>query len=255
MTNLFEQSNESNNERKSIQFSAVLATMASKYSTSFMTKLNEEIDNHRNTFEASKTDNDVLGRLIEALVTIEDDDLTEASLVTLEETKRIVASQQSKSSRLKSKEQTQFVYLGRVSAKISEMIMRKSHPEFASASRGRRTGCVSLPDLITEELLPEFEADQEKLGKAIRNYQSKLSILKRKQVDESDERWERFRSNLELLKTVRKPGQSSQYSSAIAKVDKVTEVLSEVEDYSKLTAKQAKEMLLSIAGQLKPSDE
>ena len=150
--------------------------------------------------QMSATDAGALDALINELVDFDSmqleflhelDDLTVDSMLK---------SQQSKRSRCKGKTMTLDNYRSLMTAAIAEAIIRREFDKPKMHS-GPRASSVNY----TPEELAELEADQERLKAAIRNIQSKKSIMKSKEgFSEEDERWQALLKAESELKGLRR---------------------------------------------------
>lgn len=180
-------------------------------------KLNEMIE----AFDADLTED------IEWLKGLDDDDLD-----------KMLKSQQSKRSRCKSKEMTVDNYTSMMSAAVAEYMIREAagKPKGASTAHGRG-------EAYTDEAIQKLAEDQEALKKAIRNIQSKKSIMKSKAgFDESSEEYQQLLDDEARLKAVRVGG-----GHVDATKQAIGQLLTGV-DIKHLKADEAKDMLAQILG-------
>lgn len=158
----------------------------------------------------------------------------------------MLKSQQSKRSRCKSKQMTLDNYIALMTATIAETLLREIYDKPKSAAFGHRAARTLD---YTPAQLEEYEADQEKLRKEIRNIQSKKSIMKSKaDFDESSEAWQALLKAEQMLKDLRVGG-----STTVVEVDHTKNALAEKlegVDLEHLKASDSKELLKEIMGML-----
>lgn len=158
-----------------------------------------------------------------------------------DELEKMVKSQQSKRSRSKSKVMTVDNYKTMMVGAVAENLLRMITGKGKSATTGMKFASVEF----TEEDLQQLAMNQEELKKAIRNIQSKKSIMKSKaNFDEASERWQQLLVAEEQLKGIRftAPSQSSIPNRTAA----INEILAGVEDVTSLKAADAKSLLERI---------
>lgn len=121
-----------------------------------------------------------------------------------EEVHKLLKSHQSNRSRRKKLAMTQSNYVELLTAAIAEWVLRESCNIKKSAG-GFATGRKSI--VINEETVAQLAEDQEELGKAIRNIQSKKSTYKAKHMDNpdytQDAEWLELLEQEAMLKAVR----------------------------------------------------
>ena len=121
-----------------------------------------------------------------------------------EEAKKILKSNQSNRSRRKNQPMTQANYVDMLTSAIAEWIIRESCNITKSAG-GFGAGRQAL--VIDDDTVARLADDQEALGRAIRNVQSKKSTYKAKHADnpdfEQDAEWQELLEQEAKLKAVR----------------------------------------------------
>lgn len=120
-----------------------------------------------------------------------------------EEIKKILKSNQSNRSRRKSMAMTQSNYVEMLTSAIAEWIVRESC-DIKKSAGGFGAGRTAMT--INEETVAQLAEDQEALGRAIRNIQSKKSTYKAKHADhdyEQDPEWQELLEQEAMLKAVR----------------------------------------------------
>lgn len=187
--------------------------------------------------------NDTMDDLIMIVVTdLDAHDFTFLKEATDEEFDRMLKSQQSKRSRAKRGQMTIESYLKVMSAAIAEIYIRK----FSGKAKNASVGASYANYELTDELREELTNDQEKLKKAIRNVQSKKSIMKSKAgFDETSEQWQALLNHEAELKSLR-TSTTTVVVKVPEEVEKAKELLENVEDIDKLKAADAKEVLAKL---------
>ena len=203
MTNLFTNGATTNSNSRALNGTSELNTLAATYVNEFMTALNDVNEDYTDVVELSKTDNSELDKLVLELTNVSDVDT--ASLVDAVGNdehlpNKLLASVQSKRSRLKGKDMTIDNYKSLVQAAISEYILRDAFHMRKNSNRGGAGSVVTYSD----EEIQALAADQEALKKAIRNIQSRKCIMKGKVgFDENSEQWLALLEAEEKLKAQR----------------------------------------------------
>lgn len=237
-------SNTSSENSRSLAGTAQLTSIANGLAAKFMDKLNE-LDVDR--VKAAMHDNNLLDELIRDSITIEITEADREFFAGLDDKTAdgMLKSQQSKRSRCKSKDMTADNFRSMVSAAIAELIIRDVYGKAKNATvGGGRRADVGY----TDDELEQLAADQEALKRAIRNVQSKKSIMKSKAgFDETSEGW------LQLLEVEAqlKERRVVTTRTKTVKVDEtkaaVAQLLTDV-DIDKMKAADAKELLNKILG-------
>jgi hypothetical protein len=152
-----------------------------------------------------------------------------------EEIEKMIRSQQSKRSRAKSKVMTQENYLTMMTGAVAENLLRLAGGKPKSSGGGAVMGDVGY----SHEDLEQLAQFPEELKKAIRNVQSKKSIMKSKaEFDPMNPRWQQLLVAEQQLKEVR---------------DRVNGEVNE-EAKKALEAKRSVEELLSAADMSNPDE-
>ena len=221
---------------------AELTRISGNIATDIIRRMEENIDNYRERIAASANDSKEMDSLIDEFrpwTDIEEDHI----LMNLsdETVEGMLKSQQSKRSRLKSKQMTLDNYRGLMTATIAESLLRELYNKPKQSVGGfNRGGSVDY----TPAQLEALEADQEALRKEIRNVQSKKSIMKAKaDFDESSERWLALLKAEQMLKDLRTDART------VVEVDKTKDSLTELldgVDLEHLKAADSKELLAAI---------
>ena len=250
MNNLFaESSNETvTTNSRSLAGTAQLTSIASNLTAKVIGKLNENIEEYMEQFNASKSDHGAMDALIELMVNFDEVDyefIKELNETTVD---GMLKSQQSKRSRAKGKAMTLDNYKSMMTAAIAEKIIRLATGKTKNAVGVRRgSGQVSFSD----EELEALKDNQEQLKKELRNIQSKKSIMKSKaNFSEEDERWQQLLVAEGQLKSIRV---STRGTTKIVEVDTTKEKLEEafdgidIESIEKMKAADSKALLAKLA--------
>lgn len=237
------ENNEATANARSLAGTAQLTAVANELVAQCIKTLNDNLDEYREDFEASKHDHNAMDKLLAKLIDFYDVDVE--FIKELDETvvDGMLKSQQSKRSRAKSKAMTMDNYKSMMAGAIAENLIRKATGKAKSAGGARRmSGSVDF----TAEQLEALQADQEQLKKEIRNVQSKKSIMKSKaDFTEEDERWQALLVAEEQLKSIRVTTGGTKVVKVDETKDKLAEMLSDI-DPNDLKAADSKEMLARV---------
>lgn len=186
--------------------SAYVKQIATSMATQVMAKIPEGDAAFLQTIKDSQTNASVMDTMIQDLFgeTLHNDTVAEFDH---DEAAKILKSNQSNRSRRKNLPMTQSNYVEMLAAAIAETIIRESCDMHKSASPfgGARRSSVE----ITPESAAELGKDQDALGRAIRNIQSKKSTYKAKNADRDyvdDPEWQKLLEQEALLKAQRIAG-------------------------------------------------
>lgn len=237
------ETNEATANARSLAGTAQLTAVANELVAECIKKLNDNLDEYREDFEASKHDHNAMDKLLAKLIdfdTVDVEFIKELDETTVD---GMLKSQQSKRSRTKSKAMTMDNYKSMMTGAIAENLIRKATGKAKSAGGARRmSGSVDF----TAEQLEELREDQERLKKELRNVQSKKSIMKSKaDFSEEDERWQALLVAEEQLKSIRVATGGTKVVKVDETKEKLAEVLADV-DPNSLKAADSKEMLARI---------
>lgn len=237
------ENNETATNARNLAGTAQLTSVANELVAQCIKTLNDNLDEYREDFEASKHDHNAMDTLLAKLIdfdTIDVEFIKELDETTVD---GMLKSQQSKRSRAKGKVMTMDNYKSMMSGAIAENLIRKATGKAKSAGGARRmSGSVDF----TAEQLEALQADQEQLKKELRNVQSKKSIMKSKaDFTEEDERWQALLVAEEQLKSIRVSTGRTQVVKVDETKEKLAEVLADV-DPSSLRASDSKELLAQI---------
>ena len=234
---------ETTTNARSLAGTAQLTAVANELVAECIKKLNGNLDEYREGFDASKHDHNAMDVLLAKLIdfnTVDVEFIKELEEATVD---GMLKSQQSKRSRAKSKAMTLDNYKSMMAGAIAENLIRKATGKVKSAGGARRMpGSVDF----TAEQLEELKADQDRLKKEIRNVQSKKSIMKSKAgFSEEDPRWQALLVAEEQLKSIRVFTGRTQVVKVDETKDALAEKLADV-DIEHLKAGESKELLAQI---------
>lgn len=241
------ETNETTTNARSLAGTAQLTSVANELVAKCINKLNDNLDEYRDDFEASKHDHNAMDALLAKLIdydTVDVEFIKELEEATVD---GMLKSQQSKRSRAKSKAMTMDNYKSMMSGAVAENLIRKATGKVKSAGGARRlSGSVDF----TAEQLDALKEDQDRLKKEIRNVQSKKSIMKSKaDFSEEDPRWQALLVAEEQLKSIRVSTGRAQVVKVDETKDALTEKLADV-DIEHLKAGESKELLAQIRAML-----
>jgi len=221
-----------------------LVHIANGFAAEFMAKL-AELDEEQ--ILAAMHDSNALDATIRSTISIEITDADREFFTGLssEVADGMLKSQQSKRSRCKSKDMTQDNFRSLVQAAIAEQILRDVYGKAKNVAThgGRRTDVN-----FTDEELEQFAADQESLKRALRNIQSKKSIMKSKAgFDEMSDAWQQ----LLVAEAQLKERRIVTVRTKTVKIDETRAAVAELlsgTDVNNMKAADAKELLNKILG-------
>lgn len=154
--------------------------------------------------QQSMKDHDMMDNLIEQTIKLDEEDVDYLKSSDDGLIERMIKSQQSKRSRSKGKVMTMDNYIVMLTGAIAENLLRIASNKPKNATGFTSSGLV----LFSAAALEDLEKDKDKLGKAIRNIQSKKSIARSKRdFDETGEKWLNLLEAEAQLKAIR--GESS----------------------------------------------
>lgn len=199
----------------------------------------------------SQTSHDAMDQLIFKTKELETVDTEFLKAEAEDVTERMLKSQQSKRSRLISKEMTKDNYMSYMTGAVAENLIRLAiNKPKTSGGGGSKRATISY----SEEEYEQLANDQEALKRAIRNVQSKKSIERRKDdFDESSDRWKEIVDTEERLKALR-DGSSKEAEKAIETNLQINELLADT-DVKGLKAAEAKDLLDRIKQMLAAKEE
>lgn len=176
------------------------------------------------------------------LMPVEDDDEATKAAKT-EEVDKMLRSQQSKRSRAKTKDMNLENYKTMLVGAVAENLIRLTF------NKPKNAGDQVFDGELSEERIKKLSADAEELKKAIRNVQSKKSIMQSKNgFSKEDPKYQALLVEEAALKKLRDAGSkelTEQAQQALETQRNVEELLAEV-DTTAMTAEQAKTMIDSL---------
>lgn len=192
----------------------------------------------------AQSDNNAMDELVQRFTDISSADV--AWLAGNADADKMLASVQSKRSRLKTKEATYDVFVQMVEASISEQLIRVATGKTKGNGGATRVrGSVEY----TEEQLAAYAEDQDALKREIRNIQSKKSIMKSKAgFSEQDAYWIKLLDAEAQLKALR-VGTTSK--TVVVQPDPIREQLKDMigdTDISKMNKADMAALLANIVG-------
>ena len=202
-------------------------------------------ETYRQDILASQKSNDAMDALIKKVVTIEKPQFL--ADVSAEEISKMLKSQQSKRSRLKSKTMTLENYTQLATAGVAELLLRAA----GNIPKGNAGSDRRMTVGYTADELNKLIEDQQALARAIRNIQSKKCIAKSKaNFDPQSEAFKEILRTEEELKALRKTNDSSQLVDKAKKVDELKGLLPTEEEIRNMPNKDVKALLAKIASQV-----
>lgn len=165
--------------------------------------LAEDMPKYKSDVEASMKNHAAMDDIIGDIVNLGAEDVEYLKSETEEELEKALRSQQSKRSRAKSKVMDKENYTTMMTGAVSELLIRLAMGKLKNYGGGAAMGDLGFSD----EDLEKLAEDTEELKKAIRNVQSKKSIMSHKQgFDDKSERWLQLLRDEATLKDLRDRG-------------------------------------------------
>lgn len=230
---------------------ARLTQQATEIAQSILKEIMSNVAEYELKVKASQQSHDAMDDLINEVHSLGEEPIDYLKTVSEDEIEKMIRSQQSKRSRAKSKVMTQENYLTMMVGAISENLLRIAGNKPKSAGGGTVMGEIGF----SAEDLEQLAQYPEELKKAIRNVQSKKSIMKAKQgFDIQDPRWQQLLRAEQQLKDVRDQTNimaTQEAKDALEAKSKVEEMLSTTDvgelkaDEARALLDQVKEMLAS----------
>lgn len=242
MNALFENENqETTTSTRSLAGTAQLTATASEVTHKIISYLNDNLEDCKEQFAASKSDHSAMDALINQIANLADIDIEFIKALDEEVIDGMLKSQQSKRSRAKGKTMTLDNYRSMMTAAVAENLIRLATGKEKLTGISRRTGDVTF----TDEELVELKEDQERLRKELRNVQSKKSIMKSKaDFSEESEGWQQLLIAEQQLKSIRTSAAPSVIKVDETK-DKLAELLGDI-DTTGLKASDSKDLLARV---------
>jgi hypothetical protein len=224
---------------------AQLTAVANNMANEVLKQMNSNISAYKDMIVASRSDSTAMDALLKQFIDYKEADAKFLLELPDETIESMLKSQQSKRSRAKGNTMTVDNYKSMMVAAIAENLLR-AYSNRDTTSHRRSASTVAY----TPEELAEFERDQDKLRREIRNVQSKKSIYKAKETaDENSAYWRSLLVAEEQLKSLRVE------NVRVQKVDEARDQISTLlagKDLQSLKAAEAKELLAKIIGITQP---
>lgn len=232
---------------RSLAGTAQLTTLANTVANEVIKKIDTDLENYREKFDASKSDHNAMDALITELYDLTTVDVQFIKELDDDTVESMLKSQQSKRSRSKSKVMTLDNYKSMMTGAVAELLIRQATGKAKSATSVRRlSGSIEF----TAEELEKLKDDQEAVKRELRNVQSKKSIMKTKaDFSEESERWQQLLVAEEQLKSIR----TSSSTVKTIRVDETKDALlaelgdTALEDLKPAEAKKLLQKVLAAA--------
>lgn len=220
--------------------SATVTEDALKIAASIIKKVSKQPEQFQEAILASMKSNDAMDTLIYNVHPMTEEQAQFLNALSEDELDRMLKSQQSKRSRLKKMVMTQENYQKLMSAGVAEIIIR--------LAMGKKKTPVTRggDNFISEKEADELAADQVVLRKAIRNVQSKKSIMRtRSDFDPESEAWQTLLDAEYKLKARRIGG----YTTGTQCDEKVKNIIGQ-RDVNTLSADEMRDILSKLNSDL-----
>lgn len=232
---------------RSLAGTAQLTTLANTVANEVIKKIDTDLENYREKFDASKNDHNAMDALITELYDLTTVDVQFIKELDDDTVESMLKSQQSKRSRSKSKVMTLDNYKSMMTGAAAELLIRQATGKAKSATSVRRlSGSIEF----TAEELEKLKDDQDAVKRELRNVQSKKSIMKTKaDFSEESERWQQLLVAEEQLKSIR----TSSSTVKTIRVDETKDALlaeigdTALEDLKPAEAKKLLQKVLAAA--------
>jgi len=232
---------------RSLAGTAQLTTLANTVANEVIKKIDTDLENYREKFDASKSDHNAMDALITELYGLTTVDVQFIKELDDDTVESMLKSQQSKRSRSKSKVMTLDNYKSMMTGAAAELLIRQATGKAKSATSVRRlSGSIEF----TAEELEKLKDDQDAVKRELRNVQSKKSIMKTKaDFSEESERWQQLLVAEEQLKSIR----TSSSTVKTIRVDETKDALlaeigdTALEDLKPAEAKKLLQKVLAAA--------
>lgn len=228
------------NNNRALAKTGQLTDMSTAIANAVIKSAQSDMEANGKLIAASQKSIESLDQLIAAnydIKTVDIDYLKEESVDTLE---KMLKSQQSKKSRSRSNTMTLDNFVSMMSAAVAEQLLRLA----MNKPKGSTTHTSSADGSYTEEEYQALADDQEALGKAIRNIQSKKSVAKSKAgYDPESESWQTLLVIESRLKSLRTG--SNANAEAAKKAEQIESMLATI-DIETVKPSDAKALLIKI---------
>lgn len=236
-----------------LSYTAELTLVATQAADDIMSKVMEDPQQHEDQVLASQKSHDAMDDLISEFINLAEIDVQFLDGVDDETMEKMIRSQQSKRSRAKSKIMTKENYMTMLIGAISENLLRLKAGKPKNATYG---GLVMTEVGFSEEDLERLADFPEELKRAIRNVQSKKSIMRRKaDFDEESQQWIKLLEAEAQLKGVRDRvnGVASEKAKLALEAQKKSEELLADIDLENVSADEAVDLLSKMKEMLATS--
>lgn len=224
---------------------AQLTQIATDIANEIFAKITAEPEAYQAQVLASQKSHDAMDDLINELHPLGTVDVSFLQTETEETLEKMIRSQQSKRSRAKSKPMTKENYLTMMVGAVAENLLRLAAGKPKSAGGGAVMGDIGF----SPEDLEHLAQYPEDLKKAIRNIQSKKSIMKaKKDFDPQNPRWLQLLRAEQQLKELRDRVNGSvakEAKEALEAKQKLEEMLA-TKDINSLPPEEAKQLLDAV---------
>lgn len=252
ITDLFGSSEQTATGVTQLGKTAQLTSVAEVIATAVLSKISANVDVYQAKVVKSQQSHDGMDDLITECYDLSTVNIDFLKSESEEDIDKMIRSQQSKRSRSKGKKMTMDNYKTMLVGAISENLLRlaANKPKSAGGTSSRSTEIE-----FTEDELLKLSTDADALKKAIRNIQSKKSIMKSKaDFDETSDRWLALLQTESLLINLRDNGKNAENPETLRRLEqanKVEELLNGIDDVHSLKAPEAKSTLELIKNILK----
>ncbi|NLD21625.1 MAG: hypothetical protein GX664_03965 [Bacteroidales bacterium] len=224
---------------------AQLTQVATVIANEIFAKITADPETYQAKVLESQKSHDAMDELIDELYQLDTVDTSFLQSEPEETLEKMIRSQQSKRSRAKGKQMTKENYLNMMVGAISENLLRLVTGKPKSAGGGY----VAKDIVYSEKDLEYLAQHPTELKKAIRNIQSKKSIMKSKaDFDPQSERWQQLLQAEQQLKELRSHvngAVNKEAKEALEAKQKLEEMLA-TRDLDSLPPEEAKQLLDAV---------
>lgn len=221
---------------------AQLTALATDIAKEVATKVLANPEENEPQILASQRSHDAMDELINDFYNLKEVDIEFLRNEDEDTIDKMIRSQQSKRSRAKAKATTHKSWMAMMTGAVAENLLRLASGKAKQSGGGGAIGEIGF----NEDDLEHFALHPEELKKAIRNVQSKKSIMKSKvDFSEDSDRWQQLLKAEEQLKEIRDQvngNLNEKAKEAIEAKAKVEEMLAS-KDIDDIPADEAKELL------------
>lgn len=250
LTSLFaNESKELTQNNHQLSKTAMLTNISSKLASEIFAKVAADPAEYEAQILASQKSHDAMDDLIATAADLGAVDVEFLKSESKESLEKMIRSQQSKRSRAKSKVMTQENYMTMMTGAVAEILLRLAADMPKSSGGGTVMGEIGFSDEDLDNLA-EFP---DELKKAIRNVQSKKSIMKAKSgFDPESTRWKQLLIAEQQLKEVRDRvnGLVNEEATEALEVKKAAEEMLADVNPAELSQQDALDLLAKMKGML-----